>query len=208
MTSTPAQGTADDPPGPPASTYDAELIQAVAAGDPYALHRLMVRNSPWLQARLLQRRIALDVVDDVLQETFIAVNYSAGTYRDGNARGWLWTIAQRKLVDQLRKRGRLDAAVEREGALARSATTLVAPSAEDAALGTQLTGTSVGDALTTLPDDAREILTLRYVDGFSVRETAERLGISQGTVKSRASRACEELRGRLGALRRQGGDGR
>lgn len=208
MTSTPAHGTAGDPPGPSASTYDAALIQAVAAGEPYALHRLMVRNSPWLQARLLQRRIALDIVDDVLQETFIAVNYGAGTYRDGNARGWLWTIAQRKLVDQLRRRGRLDAAVEPLGELARSGTALVAPSAEEAALGTQLTGTSVGDALTALPEDAREVLTLRYVDGFSVRETAERLGISQGTVKSRASRACEELRDRLGALRRREGDRR
>ncbi|MEU7578163.1 RNA polymerase sigma factor [Streptomyces sp. NPDC041068] len=209
MTSTPAHEAGHPACAAGRSSYDARLIQALGAGDGHALRELMARNGPWLQARLLNRRIALHIVDDVLQETFIAVHHGAHTFRDANARGWLWTIAQRKLVDQLRCRGRQDALAEREKARAGQERPLVVPSAEDTALGSTLTGTSIGDALAMLSEEARQVLTLRYIDGFSVRETATRLGVSEGTVKSRASRGREELRVRLGvvdAARACGGD--
>ncbi|MFE0171660.1 RNA polymerase sigma factor [Streptomyces sp. NPDC059002] len=209
MTSTPAHEAGHPAHEAGRSSYDARLIQAVAAGDTRALRELMTRNSPWLQARLLNRRITPHIVDDVLQETFIAVHHGARTFRDTNARGWLWTITQRKLIDQLRCRGRQDALTRREKERSWHERPLVAPSAEDTALGSTLTGTSVGDALAMLSPEARQVLTLRYIDGFSVRETAVRLGVSEGTVKSRASRGCEELRVRLGVLdgaRESGGD--
>jgi len=51
---------------------DDELIAAVAAGDDTALRDLFTRHAPWLAARL---RVALPPpgVEDVLQETFLAV---------------------------------------------------------------------------------------------------------------------------------------
>jgi len=49
-------------------------------------------------------------------------------------------------------------------------------------------------ALSALPDAQRVVLVLRYLDGLSERETADRLGCAAGTVKSRAARGIETLR--------------
>jgi RNA polymerase sigma-70 factor (ECF subfamily) len=59
---------------------DDELIAALAAGDDTALRELFARHAPWLAARL---RAALPPpdVEDVLQETFLAVWKGAGGYQ-------------------------------------------------------------------------------------------------------------------------------
>ncbi len=71
---------------------DDDLIAAVAAGDDGALRDLFFRHAPWLAARLRPALSAADV-EDVLQETFLAVWRGAGSYRPaGNAGGWLWAL--------------------------------------------------------------------------------------------------------------------
>ena len=66
---------------------DAELIAAVAGGDDAALRELFGRHAPWLAARLRSVLSATDV-EDVLQETFLAVWRGARGYRpDGPAGG-------------------------------------------------------------------------------------------------------------------------
>ena len=49
-------------------------------------------------------------------------------------------------------------------------------------------------AVSELPEDQRIVVSLRYFVGLSEEEVAETLGIAQGTVKSRTSRALERLR--------------
>jgi RNA polymerase sigma-70 factor (ECF subfamily) len=56
---------------------------------------------------------------------------------------------------------------------------------------------AVQEALLRLSFDHRAILLLREVEGLSCRQLAEALGIAEGTVKSRLSRARDELRQRL-----------
>ncbi len=58
-------------------------------------------------------------------------------------------------------------------------------------------------ALARLPADQRAVLVLRYLDDQSEAQTAQLLGISQGTVKSRASRGLASLR-QAGLLDREG----
>jgi len=60
--------------------HDHELIAAVAAGDDTALRELFARHAPWLAARLRAVLPPADV-EDVLQETFLAVWRNANTYR-------------------------------------------------------------------------------------------------------------------------------
>ncbi len=84
---------------------DDDLIAAVAAGDDSALRELFSRHAPWLAARLRSVLAAADV-EDVLQETFLAVWRRAGSYRpQGMAAGWLWGIARRQAALFLRQRG-------------------------------------------------------------------------------------------------------
>jgi hypothetical protein len=84
---------------------DDALIAAVAAGDDTALRALFSRHAPWLAARLRSLLSAADV-EDVLQETFLAVWRGAGNYRpEGAAGGWLWGVARRQAALFLRRRG-------------------------------------------------------------------------------------------------------
>lgn len=58
----------------------------------------------------------------------------------------------------------------------------------------------IGDALALLPPRQRAIIALRYLDGLSVLEVADALGIADGTVKSQTARALSTLRDHLPQL--------
>ena len=176
---------------------DAELLRAVAAGDPQALATLYDRHAGWLHARLSRRCGDPETVLEVLQDTFVTAWRSAAAHRGAEAGGWLWVIAARRLVDAQRPRIR---ATEAQAAHARhdagSAST-TAPSAEDRVL-TALEYGDVGAALDRLSPELRAVLRATVVDGLTTREAAHLLGIPEGTVKTRAMRARKELRAALG----------
>jgi len=168
-----------------------ELVRRAAAGDRPAFDEFYRRTSPWLLARLRRRCADDDVVDDVMQETYLAVWRAAGSFAKadakGNAGGWLWTIAAHRLVDAFRRRAR------QSQVPAVPLDDLVAPAAEDEVMVGQV-GQELEHALLTLPPDARQVLRAMVLDGFSVRETSVLLGVPENTVKSRARRARIALR--------------
>ena len=84
---------------------DAALLARVSRGDRSALEQLYRRHASWMTARLESRCGDPDLADLALQDTFVAVWRSAGKFRgDGQVAAWLWGIAVRRLIDQLRKR--------------------------------------------------------------------------------------------------------
>lgn len=179
---------------------DAALLRAVAAGDQAALARLYDRHAGWLQVRLTRRCPDPETVREVLQDTFVTVWRSAGAHRGGEAGGWLWTIAARRLVDALRARER----AERYAPVPAPP----APSAEERVLD-GLDGLEYGDvgtALGRLGPELRDVLRATVVDGLTTREAAVLLGVPEGTVKSRALRARRELRAALARVAGQPGD--
>src|SRR6266571_3657119 len=86
--------TPDDTP------TDAELLAAVAEGDPEAFGALYDRHAPWLLLRLRQRAASSDLADQVAQETFLVVWRDARRFRGrGEVGAWIWGIAIRRLLD-------------------------------------------------------------------------------------------------------------
>jgi RNA polymerase sigma-70 factor, ECF subfamily len=175
--------------------HDHELIAAVAAGDDTALRELFARHAPWLAARLRAVLPAEDV-EDVLQETFLAVWQGARSYRpDAAGAAWLWGIARRQAAQWLRRRGRA-------GELVAALTQGVAPGAlvvTDPAEAA-LTRAELADAVDALgPPGApeREVWRLVYEQDRPVAEVAELMGVPEGTVKSRAHRTRRLLRAAL-----------
>lgn len=73
---------------------DDELVRAVAEGDEQALEELMLRHQPWLAADLMRRLGRAEVVNELVQESFLVVWDRASDYRArGSFKGWLWVIA-------------------------------------------------------------------------------------------------------------------
>jgi hypothetical protein len=82
---------------------DAELLAAVAEGDPEAFGTLYDQHAPWLLVRLRQRTTNLDLADQVARETFLVVWREAGRFGGrGEVGAWIWGIAIRRLLDAQR----------------------------------------------------------------------------------------------------------
>ncbi|HWV34790.1 MAG TPA: sigma factor, partial [Thermomicrobiales bacterium] len=104
---------------PVEDTHDDVLIAAIARGEERALRILYERHAPWLAVRL-RRTLAASAVEDVLQETFLAVWRGAGRYQStGDVAAWLWGIGRRQAATWARKHGNptlaLDLLGERPG---------------------------------------------------------------------------------------------
>jgi RNA polymerase sigma-70 factor (ECF subfamily) len=171
---------------------DDGLIAAVAGGDDTALRELFSRHAPWLAARLRAVLPAADV-EDVLQETFLAVWRGAASYRPaGAAGGWLWGIARRQAALLLRRRG------PAELTLPAGITANLRPGSgpDEAALSRAELDRAVA-GLGPPGGPEREVWRLLYVEDRPVAEVARLMGIPEGTVKSRAHRARRRLRAAL-----------
>jgi RNA polymerase sigma-70 factor (ECF subfamily) len=166
---------------------DDVLLQAVARGDRAALEALYRRHAPWLTVRLSRRCADPGLVEEVVQDTFVAVWRGAGRYRGaGEVPAWIWGIGIRRLIDRLR----------RKPAAVLHADDGVVASAEDQVLLGVEHG-DLGDALQHLSPELRAVVQATVLDGLTTKEAATLLGIPRGTVKTRAARARRELRGAL-----------
>jgi len=164
---------------------DDALIAAVAGGDREALAELYRRHAPWLVLRLSRRCADPGLVEEVVQDTFLAVWRGAAKYRaTGEVPAWIWGIGIRRLVSRLRQRPALTRWTRSDDAVV---------SAEDEVLVAVEHG-ELGPALGQLSPELRAVVQATVLDGLTTREAATLLGIPQGTVKTRAARARRELR--------------
>jgi RNA polymerase sigma-70 factor (ECF subfamily) len=155
---------------------DAELLRTLHDEHAHVLWAYVVRLTNGDRAR----------AQDVVQETLLRAwrNPAVLDQSRGSARGWLFTVARRIVIDEWRTtRARTeyvtDAVPERP----------VADGA-DASIDRQL----VAAALRTLSPEHREVLLECYFRGSNVAEAAARLGVPAGTVKSRTHYAMRALR--------------
>ena len=167
-------------------TDDETLLRAVAEGDRAALRVLYERHAPWLTLRLARRCPDPDLVDDAVQDTFVAVWRTAKRYDGHGAVGaWIWGIGVRRLIDAIRRRPHREFPTRER--LADE------PSAEEQVLLDVAHG-DLGGALNRLSPELRAVVQATVIDGLTTREASALLGIPSGTVKSRMSRARTELR--------------
>jgi RNA polymerase sigma-70 factor (ECF subfamily) len=165
---------------------DAELLAAIADGRFDALRILHERHAPWLAARLSHRSSDPTLVEEAIQDTFVAVWRKAGDYRgEGEVGAWIWGIAIRKLIDRVRR--------SRVPRLERSS---LVESAEEVVL-TGIAYGELGDAIERLSPELMAVVQARILDGLSTREAARLLGIPTGTVKTRLMKAKQIMREQL-----------
>jgi RNA polymerase sigma-70 factor (ECF subfamily) len=130
-------------------------------------------------------RIGNSEVEDIVQEILLAIHLKRHTWRREDPIGaWIFAICRNKLVDALRRRGRR-AEVAIDGLLD------ILPAAE--AADSNMAGHDVARMLDHLGPRQREIVDSISIEGHSVRETAERLKMSEGAVRVSLHRALKAL---------------
>lgn len=175
---------------PPDPRDDRQVLAAMARGDRTALRVLYERHAPWLFLRLSRRCGEPTIVEEVVQDTFVAVWRRPHGYEGrGDVAAWIWGIGIRRLIDRLRR----VPLARRMAEQARAPRMEFVPSAEEQVLR----GIEYGDAaaaVNRLSPELRAVLQATVLDGLSTKEASRLLGIPQGTVKTRLMRARAQLR--------------
>jgi RNA polymerase sigma-70 factor, ECF subfamily len=179
---------------------DDELIAAMAAGDDTALRELFARHAPWLAARL-RRILPAPDVEDVLQESFLAMWRGARGYRpQGSAGGWLWAITRRQAALWMRRRGP-------DGLPLAALAGHGGQHADDPA-DAAVARAELAEAVLALGPEgsaSQQVWRLMFVQDRTVAEVAGVIGVPEGTVKSRAHRVRQLMRAVLIQPAREGG---
>ena len=199
--------TIDPMPGPITSeTPDLELVRRAQAGQLDAFEALTTRHEQRvysLAKRLLRHE---QDAEDVTQQTFLsALEHLNGFRGEASFSTWLLRIATHAALKVIRKRKGLDL-VSLEEATEPGGTPDTIPPPEFIADWGQTPEELVqrreiqrllDEALARLDEKHRLVFLLRDVEGLSVRETAEALGLSEANTKVRLLRARLQLREHL-----------
>ena len=162
---------------------DAELLTAHVGGDRYAFEELFYRHHRQLYRLALFTSRDPDDAADALQDALLAAHRAARTFRQDSAvTSWLYRIVVNACLDRLR-RNKSHASDELDTELCRVADPT----------GRVDTAIVVEHALMRLPAEQRAAVVAVDMQGYSVAETARMLGVPEGTVKSRCSRARSKL---------------
>jgi RNA polymerase sigma-70 factor (ECF subfamily) len=170
---------------------DEALLALAAREDEEALAQLYDRYSRVAYGLALRLVRDQALAEDAVQEAFLTVWRTAGSFRADRAKPstWILTLVHRRAVDVVRREERRRAAplegTEEPDDRGRAADEEI-----------ELTDRRriVQEALRQLPDEQREALELAYYGGLTQSELAERLSVPLGTIKSRMFTGLRRLR--------------
>ena len=200
------------PTDSPAASTDSDLmlVERTVAGDQRAYGLLVAKYERRIQ-RLIGRMVRdVDLVEDIAQETFIRAYRALHQFRgDAQFYTWLYRIAvntaKKSLMDMKRN------PVITEGALRAGAdedetsvmeNELTSEETPETVLAAKEIAATVNAAMEALPEDLRQAVTLREIEGLSYEDIAEVMGCPIGTVRSRIFRAREAISAKVKPLLR------
>ena len=179
---------------------DATLAKLIARRDPDAVRLVTQRNNQRLY------RVAWSILkdhaeaEDALQSAYLSAFRAIDTFESRSSLStWLTRIAINEALGRQRARRRRKAQLDSESVvvldeyrdkLMRGSSVGTAPDAE---LGRLQVRAMLEEAIGELPDEFRQVFVMREIEGLSVGETAELLGLEQATVKTRDHRARRRL---------------
>lgn len=195
----PVTGTERGHTGSFAEQDDAELVDAMAAGDADALEELYERYSRPVFSFALRMMGDRMLAEELLQEVFFRA-WNQG-HRFSNRRGtfitWLLSITHNMAIDEIRKQNRRPKRADSANpALLLDNITDDGPSVEDQAV-MQTVRDQIMTAMALLPENQRSPIELAYFQGLTQREISDRQNEPLGTIKTRMRLAIRKLREHL-----------
>jgi RNA polymerase sigma-70 factor, ECF subfamily len=179
---------------------DEALMQRIARNDTAAFDALFLRHRRAVFSFTLRMVGDGPAAEDLAQECFLRVWRARERYRPTAAfRTWLFTIARRLALDELKRRETHPVVFATDTAEDEECTGTIEPYAgmdaanpQEIVMGRELARV-LDRALRELPEEFREAAVLRDVEGLSYDEIAAILGCPLGTVKSRLNSARKRL---------------
>ena len=177
---------------------EAALVAKAAAGDFAAFEELVKRTEARLYSHLL--RLTENTADarELLQESYLSAYRNLSSFKGNSSFStWIYRIATNHALMHFRKR-RPEVALEEltipthEELKSRNISDWELDPSEAAHKKEVLK--ILDDAITKLPPSYRAVVALRDIEGLSTEETAQALGVNEGTVKTRLHRARIHLR--------------
>ncbi len=174
-----------------------EIIERVLGGDVNAFEELVLRYEGTVYNLALRMVSNREDAADMTQEAFIKAYNSLPSFRgDSRFSSWLYRIASNVCLDFLRSKSRrpqssLTAEGDDDGDVQLDIPDPAAGPEEQ--LMKKLSMQSLSEGLKLLPDNQRQILTMRELGGMSYAEIGAALSLEEGTVKSRIFRARKKL---------------
>jgi RNA polymerase sigma-70 factor (ECF subfamily) len=197
----------------PERDEDFLIVQRVQAGDKKA-YNLLVSKYQRRVARLLTRMVKnQEDIDDVVQDTFIKAYRAIGNFRGESAfYTWIYRIAintaKNHLVTQNRRPMTLNDSNDDDSETFEDNSALSNIDTPESLMQTKQIGEAVNEAMAALPDDLREAIIMREIDGLSYEEIASAMDCPIGTVRSRIFRAREAISQKIKPLLDPKGDKR
>jgi RNA polymerase sigma-70 factor (ECF subfamily) len=181
---------------------DLQLVERVRQGDQRA-YGLLVEKYRRKLMRLLSRMVRdPDEIEDIAQETFIKAYRALPQFRgDAAFYTWLYRIGVNTAKNYLATRGRAmptvsDQAMNDEDEPDERLVAKDIGTPESELLSKQMV-MAVNEAVEALPEELRQAITLREIEGMSYEEIAETMDCPIGTVRSRIFRAREAIAAKL-----------
>lgn len=167
-----------------------ELTERAAAGDRWALGELVRRTQAdvW---RLCTHLVDRQAADDLTQESFLRIVKALPAFRsESSGRTYILSIARRTCMDELRRRTRRRALMDRA----------VDQFSREVVDRDPMGSIAIDALIDALPVDRREAFVCTQLLGLGYAETAEICGCPVGTIRSRVARAREDLADALGEM--------
>lgn len=187
------------------SSAESEFIERLKTGEAAAFDMLVNRYTPEIYAVLFRLTQDAEEARDLTQETFLRALKAVKNFRgDADLKTWLYRIAINESHNRFRwwkrrhreKTFSLDAEIN---SAEMSIHETLPGNSENPEIETlrRERQTALRQALINLPENFREAIILRDIQGLSYEEVAAALETNIGTVKSRIARGREELRKKL-----------
>lgn len=174
-----------------------DLLRRARGGEVAAFNVLVLRHQSAAYSLALRFLGSRQAAEDATQEAFERAYRGLATFRGERFRSWLFTIVANAARDELRRQRRRPQRSLDEARDDPDRATLdppdPGPTPDAVALQSELRA-HLEQALRELPDDWRLVVVLSDVHGMSYAEVAAAVGVPEGTVKSRLSRARGRLR--------------
>ena len=184
------------------------LVARTVAGDQRAYELLVLKYQRRIE-RLIGRMVRdTDLVEDIAQETFIRAYRALGQFR-GEAQFYTWlyriavNTAKKALVDLKRDPLVSENALrggDEEDETSAVENELTSPETPETVLAAKEIAATVNSAMEALPEELRQAVTLREIEGLSYEEIAEAMNCPIGTVRSRIFRAREAISANVNPL--------